>query len=268
MLKIKSAGRLAWLAVAALLFILTRAEAAVTNAAPITLAWNAAPDPGVKGYAVYYGLATQSITNRVNVATNLSCRITNLIANLTYRIYAVSYDALGVESLPSNQLLYTPPVPPVTGVTPGPRVLIAAQADGSMRLSYKTTPGRLCGVQFAATPNPVFWQTLTNVASDGLSNVIAVDLNARRVPQRFYRVALSPQPLLSALTITRQADGNMLLRGTAPPGASCRVLYATKPNPTSWLTRASIVADAEGQITYLDTTAATASSRFYRMAMP
>jgi len=255
-----------WLAAAGFLFSMNCAVAAVTNAAPITLAWSAAPDPDVAGYAVYYGLVSQSAVTRVNVGANLSCKITNLIANLTYRIYAVSYNAAGLESIPSDELLYTPPVtvaPPA-----GPRVQLTKQADGSMRLNYTATPGRICGIQFAATPNPPFWQTLTNVTATSLSNVVAVDISAKQVPQRFYRVALSPQPLLSAVPITRQADGNMLLRGTAPPGASCRVLYATKPNPTSWLTRATVLADAEGRITYLDTTAKNASSRFYRVATP
>lgn len=249
----------------ALLLSLTRSMA-VTNAAPITLSWNASPDTGVRGYAVYYGLTTQSAKTRVDVGANLSCRITNLIAGATYRIYAVCYDALGIESVPSNQLLFTPPAPPIPAA--GPRLQITKLADGSMRLSYKATPGQVCAIQFASTPNPVAWQTLTNVTANSLSNVIATDISAKQVPQRFYRVALSAQPLLSAISIARQSDGNMLLKGSAPPGAACRVLYATKPNPTSWQLRANVVADAEGRINYLDNTAKIASSRFYRVAMP
>jgi len=259
------AGFFVWLMCAVLHFSLTRSEAAVITAAPITLAWSASSDPNVRGHAIYYGLAQQSATTRVNVGSNLLCRITNLIATATYRIYAVSYDAQGLESIPSNELYYTPPVPPAPT---GPRLQITRQTDGSMRLNYKAAPGQVCGVQFAATPNPAYWQTLTNVTADSLSNVVALDISAKQVPQRFYRVALAPQPLVSALTITRQADGNMLLRGTVPPGASCRVLYATKADAASWLTRATVLADAEGRISYLDTTAKNASSRFYRVVMP
>jgi len=259
------AGGGAWLICVVFLFSLTCSGAAAIMAAPITLAWSAASDPNVRGHAIYYGLAQQSTTTRVNVGTNLFCRITNLIATATYRIYAISYDAQGLESIPSNQLYYTPPVPPAPT---GPRLQITRQTDGSMRLNCQATPGQVCSVQFAATPNPAYWQTLTNVTANSMSNVVAVDLSAKQVPQRFYRVALAPQPLLSALTITRQADGNMLLRSTAPPGASCRVLYATKPDATSWLTRATVLADAEGRISYLDTTAKNANSRFYRMVMP
>lgn len=255
-----------WLVLVVILLSQTRSSAAVTNAAPITLAWNAATNPSVRGYAVYYGLAAQPTTTRVSVGTNLTCRITNLIAHVAYRIYAVSYNAAGVESVPSNQLLFTPPAPPLPPA--GPRLQITKLADGSMRLSYQATPGSVCAIQFASTPNPVAWQTLTNVTANSLSNVIATDISAKQVPQRFYRVALSAQPLLSAMTIARQPDGNMLLKGSAPPGATCRVLYATRPNPSSWQLRATVVADAEGRINYLDNTAKIASSRFYRMALP
>jgi hypothetical protein len=258
-----------WLVVAGLLMIsLTRASAAGAPAPPIRLAWNPSTDPAVKGYAIYYGPVSQPSLIRINAGTGLFCTISNLVVGLTYRIYAVSYDAQNVESTPSNELLFTPvaapnPIPPA-----GARMQIARQPNGSMRLSSQVSPGTVCGIQFAATPNPVAWQTLTNVTASSIGEVIALDISANLVNQRFYRLALSAQPLLGAMTITRQADGNMLLRGTAPPGATCQIRYAIKPNPTSWQIRATVTADAEGRITYLDTTARYANSRFYRMVLP
>ncbi len=237
-------------------------------AAPIGLGWNASADSAVTGYAVYYGSVSQPALTRLNAGTNLSCRISNLVVGVTYQIYAVSYNWQGVESRPSNELLFTPVGLPNPAPATGPLLQISRQANGRMRLSSQVTPGTICGIQFASTPNPSTWQTLTNVTANTAGEVVALDMSASQVPQRFYRLALSPQPLLGAMTITRQPDGNMVLRGTAPPNTTCRVLYATTPNPTSWLTRATVVADAEGRITYLDTTAKNASSRFYRMVTP
>ncbi len=169
-------------------------DAAADIAPPIRLAWQPADDPAVKGYAIYYGPVNESNLSRIDTGSNFTGTISNLLVGVTYRIYAVSYGEQNVESIPSNELLFTPLAPPVPPA--------------------------------------------------------------------------GPPPLLGNLTITRQSDGNMLLRGTAPPGAACQVLYAARPNPSSWQARATVVADAEGRINYLDATARYSNSRFYRMVLP
>lgn len=243
-------------------------SASALVASPIKLSWNAANDPTVKGYALYYGLLTQSTPNRADVGTNLNCTISNLVVGTTYRIYAVSYNIFGAESVPSNELLYTPPTPVTVPNPTGPRLQITRQANGTMLLSYKATPGLVCGIQFAATPNPPAWQTLANVTSDSLSNIIALDIAANKVAQRFYRVALSAQPLISAITATRLANGYMRLDWTAPPLSTNRVVYAPFTNSTIWPTLTTVVADAEGRASAVDPAAAIVNQRFYRVVMP
>jgi hypothetical protein len=49
---------------------------------------------------------------------------------------------------------------------------------------------------------------------------------------------------------------------------SCRVLYASTPNATSWQTLKTVTANAEGNAGALDTTARQATRRFYRMVTP
>jgi hypothetical protein len=313
---------------------------AVTNAAPITLGWDPSSDPGVQGYAVYYGPTTAGNLTRIPTGTNLFCRLTNLVVGTTYRIYAVSYSALGVESLPSNEVLYKPTVPAL----PVPRLQITQLSNRNMRLQYPAPAAGSYAVQFAATPDAPQWQTLTNVVIGAATEIAVTDLTARKVSQRFYRIAHSAQPLvvgtqvtresngamklsglvapeayvqvqftpvlgtpwtplgnvfadaegrfaytdhtasttgnrfyrfvvlppppLAHMTITRLANGHMKLTGTAPAGAVCRVLYASQLNSTNWPVLATITANPEGQLEYVDTTAAQTSSRFYRFFLP
>lgn len=255
-----------WLPACLLILVLGQPLGHALVATPIKLTWNPANDPTVKGYALYYGLLTQSTPNRADVGTNLNCTISNLVVGTTYRIYAVSYNIYGAESIPSNELLYTPPTP--VAAPSGPRLEIARQANGSMQLSCKATPGLVCGIQFAATPNPAAWQTLANVTADSISNIIATDISAKLVPQRFYRVALAAQPLISAITPTRLPNGQMRLDWTAPPLSTNRVLYAPYTTSTIWPTLATVVADAEGRASVIDAAAAGISQRFYRVIMP
>lgn len=235
-------------------------------AKPITLGWNPAFDGSVYGYAIYYGRTNQTTNTRIDAGTNLSCTISGMVVGTTYRIFAVSYNAQGVESPPSNQLLYTPTTPAVTNAPP--RLQIARQSNGSMKLSYTAGTNKTCAIQFAPTPTAKYWQTLTNVAANQVGDVIATDISASRVPQRFYRVALTPQPLVSGISIARQANGSMKLNWMTPPGASARIQSAPSPTATTWTTRATITSNDEGQASYVDATAAQASARFYRVVMP
>lgn len=259
---------MSWWSALLLSAILGQHSAHALVASPVKLSWNAANDPTVKGYALYYGLLTQSIPNRADVGTNLNCTITNLVVGTTYRIYAVSYNIYGSESIPSNELLYTPPTPVTVPNPTGPRLQITRQANGTMKLSYKATPGLICGIQFANTPKPAAWQTLANVTADSLSNIIALDISANKVAQRFYRVALSAQPLISAITPTRLANGYIRLDWTAPPFSTNRVIYAPFTTSVIWPTLTTVVADAEGRASVTDPAAAVVNQRFYRVVMP
>lgn len=223
---------------------------------PIRLAWNPPNDPNVKGYVLYYGLTNQSATNRVVVGTNLTVTITNMLASTTYRLHAVSYNAASVESEPSNQLLLTPPA--ISSIK------IACQTNRTMKLDCLAAAGTVCGIQFSSTMLPGSWRTLTNVTANTLGNIALIDASSSRVPKRFYRVALSAQPLLGTMQIKALTNGNVQVSCAAPPDSRCRIQYRAKPNTGTWLTLTNITADAEGNVVATDTTARLASSRFYR----
>lgn len=236
------------------------AEAQVI-AKPVTLGWNAATDISVRGYAIYYGRTSQPTNTRIDAGSQLNCTISGLTVGVAYRIYAVSYDAQGVESIPSNQLTFTP-------TTPAPLLQIARLVNGNMRLNYAAGLNTTCAVQFASSPATTYWQTLTNIAADASGNILVTDTTASRVPQRYYRIAHTPQPLTSPVSTTLQLNGSMRLNWTTPPAATSRIQYAASPNATTWTTFTTVTSNDEGQATYLDVTAGSAGIRFYRAVTP
>jgi Fibronectin type III domain len=224
--------------------------------APVRLGWSPPNDPNVMGYVLYYGLTNQPATNRIVVGTNLTVTVTNMLANTTYRLYAVSYNAASVESQPSNLLLLTPPA--ISSIK------IASQTNRTMKLDCLAAAGTVCGIQFSSTMLPGSWRTLTNVTANSLGSIALIDASSSRVPKRFYRVALSAQPLLGTMQIKALTNGNVQVSCAAPPDARCRIQYRAKPNTGTWTTLADVTADAEGNVVATDTTARLASSRFYR----
>jgi hypothetical protein len=156
-------------------------------AVPITLAWDSANDPAVQGYGIYYGPTNQWATNHIDAGTNLTVTLFNLRANTGYWIYAVSYDADGNESEPSNQLSLTPPV-----LSP---MRIARLATGDFRLALRAAPGSVCQFEYADAPNSSIWETLGLATADANGDVAVIDPSDPQLRFRFYRaVRLSNPP--------------------------------------------------------------------------
>src|SRR6516165_5355750 len=65
-------------------------------AANLTLAWDPSTDPTVVGYDVYYGGASGVYTNMIDVGTNTTVTISNLVPGATYYFAATTYTARGL----------------------------------------------------------------------------------------------------------------------------------------------------------------------------
>jgi hypothetical protein len=158
-------------------------QAAPISAIPVTLAWDASPDPAVVGYALYYGVVNSSTTNRLDLGTTTSVTVTNLYAGSNYFFFVAAFNAFGMESVPSNMLLYRPPALS--------RLRLTRLADGTMSIRFRSAPGSLCRVEYASTPGATQWQTLANSIANANGYVAVSDPPAGRPPSRFYR-ALRP----------------------------------------------------------------------------
>jgi hypothetical protein len=80
-----------------------------TNSPPqsASLAWNAGASPGgVAGYFIYYGAATASYTNRINVGLATQGVVTGLVAGTSYYFATTAYDSSGLESVYSNEAVW------------------------------------------------------------------------------------------------------------------------------------------------------------------
>ena len=80
----------------------------------VSLIWDPSPDENVAGYRIYYGVASRTYTNVVDVGYVTNTIITNLTINVTYYFAATAYNILGMESDYSDEATYSSqyPVPP------------------------------------------------------------------------------------------------------------------------------------------------------------
>ena len=74
----------------------------------VVLAWDPSPDTNVVGYAVQYGTNSGSYQTRVDVANQTNATIQLPTNGNTFFFVAIAYTVDGVESLPSNEVSYSP----------------------------------------------------------------------------------------------------------------------------------------------------------------
>jgi hypothetical protein len=84
-----------------------------SNAPPqsATFAWDPGVPPiGVVGCFLYYGAASGSYTNRVDVGLGTNAVVPNLLAGTTYYFAVTAYTSLGLESGFSNEVVWQCPL--------------------------------------------------------------------------------------------------------------------------------------------------------------
>jgi hypothetical protein len=86
-----------------------------SDAADLTLAWDAPSDGFATGYIIFYGTASHSYSRQVDVGNTTSYTLNGLWSGTTYYFAVHAYDATGVASEASNEISATiaPSVPPV-----------------------------------------------------------------------------------------------------------------------------------------------------------
>jgi hypothetical protein len=145
----------------------------------VSLAWNPSVGINVAGYKIYYGVASQTYTNSIDVGKVTSAAISGFTGGTTYYFAATSYDVNGVESGFSNEAILTvlPPTAPVLTST--------SYVNGRFTIGVSGVTNQ-CVVQ--ASSNLVDWVSVqTNSAP-----FTFVDPNSSQFIQRFYRTYYLP----------------------------------------------------------------------------
>ena len=85
----------------------------------VTLEWDAATDPLVTGYTIWWGTNTEDYTASLDT-TNSFVTASGLAPNTTYYFAVTARDGAGDVSTPSAEIIYTtpPPAPPTIKLAP------------------------------------------------------------------------------------------------------------------------------------------------------
>ena len=79
----------------------------VVAAGQVTLMWDPNSESDLAGYRIYYGIASSSYDNAIDVGNTETCTVMGLIPDVTYYFVATAYNTSGLESDYSNEIEYT-----------------------------------------------------------------------------------------------------------------------------------------------------------------
>ena len=119
----------------------------------VTLAWNPSANSTVIGYRVYTREENATTATSINVPGLTQVTVPGLKEGLRYTFTVTSYNAAGSESVPSNEVVFTVPVPL--------QLLPATTPAGGKRLQFPAAPGRWYELQASADLKnwTTIWQT-------------------------------------------------------------------------------------------------------------
>jgi hypothetical protein len=104
--------------------VLVAAQAGAQTLASVTLAWNPSVDPRIAGYYLYQGTASHNYTQQIDEGNVTQATVTGLTPGLTYYFAVSAYDTIGLESMLSPEISYTPPLSP-------PAITLTVAKNGS-----------------------------------------------------------------------------------------------------------------------------------------
>jgi hypothetical protein len=144
----------------------------------VTLTWNASTSHDIAGYNVYYGSASGNYTNVISVGNVTNATISGLSEGTCDYFVVKARNAVGLESLPSNEISYTV----------SERFLLAIQT-----VCLTGTPASVLVTATGATPAQWALESSSDLknwstAAEGTNPLINVSLVVTGTPAMFFRL--------------------------------------------------------------------------------
>jgi len=154
----------------------------------VTLAWDANTELDVAGYRLYYGTASRSYDQSIDVQNVTTNAVGNLQEGTTYFFAVTAYSTSGLESDFSNEVSHT-----ATNSLPGgwvPTIVSVRHYGSGVIMTWTSSPGQTYRVFYKSRLEEPQWTQASDVLSAVDSETTWSDDQPRNDGQGFYAVFL------------------------------------------------------------------------------
>lgn len=137
----------------------------------------------VAGYKIHYGPASRTYDRILDTGNAVTGTVSNLVPGSTYYFALTAYNAEGLESDYSGELIYFVPTN-VAPTTPF-RLTIAVTPSNQTAVTVTGATNRTFGIE--ATTNLTTWIGIGNLAVGASGSSSFTDTNAATQTRRYYR---------------------------------------------------------------------------------
>lgn len=229
----------------------------------VALSWSQSSSPLAVGYILYYGLESGIYMSSTNVGQSLTATVNGLVPGLTYYFAAVTYDAIGDESVFSNVVTNRVPVPPSIIDEPltqtaivGTPASLAVTAAGDAPLSFQWLNG---GMPIRGATNPVFgWLQIENSNAGNYSVTVTNSWGS-------IVSSVATLSIVTAPTILVQPQSQTVIATT--PASFSSGTTGTAPLAIQWYSGATAVAGATNStLAWANVPANAAGTYYYKVS--
>ena len=257
---------------------------AVAGTATVMVEWDPSPD-SVTGYEFCYGTSSGSYEHAVDVGSATSCSISGLEEGTTYYFAARAYDAAGVKSEFSEELVHTmptskpdtpvpdPDIPALEPETPATEPETPALEPETPATEVPTTPTDGGGGTEVTTFNPVADTTVRinrPTRNYGSRSYLEVDASGRKISYLRFNVSGLSGTVVSARIqlkcIDESSFGGTIYAISDNSWHELTMTWDNQPGIDS-LSQDTLGAVSVGDIVELDVTSAVTGNGTYNFAM-
>ncbi len=220
----------------------------------VSLAWDPSPDTNVVGYFLHYGTSSGSYPSRIDVGNTTNATVPGLKEGAVYYFVATAYNAAGLESDPSNELLFT--VPGILKMSP------RSSSTKPASLAFPVAVGQNYFLE--ASEDLKFWHPVWVTVGSTNGWIQFQDPQSAYLPRRFYRLAMVPPATIKLIRgATRQSPVSVMF----PAVVGRNYILQASQDLRTWQQIWTTTGTTNGWIQFQDLQSPALPQRFYRVVI-
>ncbi len=235
------------------------ASATAWSGPRITLSWYSDPASGAVGHRILCGFREFDYPYVFDVGDVTRATITLPDGGSEYHLAVIAYNAEGVESPPSEEVIYVPP---------GPPRLQPEKSSNQFTVRWNSIPGTGYRVLYKPELTANEWNPVSKIiVADATQTEWSTAFNTA-APSAFFKVQVIPNPgSPPELKLTQPNENELRFSWNCIPGRSYQILFKETLAAPDWIPLSPVLLTESTVLEWVTEIDPAAASGFFKLEM-